>query len=95
MDALVIPKNAPSPDLAHQFIDFLLQYDNAVQNADYIGYAPCFQEVYDELLTEDYGYDFPTFDPFPAGSIRQMYLYGSDDRQSRITAILERAKAGN
>lgn len=95
MDAMVIPKNAPSPDLAHQFIDFLLQYDNAVQNADYIGYAPCYQEIYDELLTEDYGYDFPTFDPFPTGSNRQMYLYGSDDRQSRITAILERAKAGN
>jgi spermidine/putrescine-binding protein len=94
MDAMVIPKNALSPDLAHQFIDFFLQYEVAVQNSDYIGYAPCYQEVYDELLTEDYGYDFPTFDPFPVGSLRQMYRYGSDDRQSRITAILERAKAG-
>jgi spermidine/putrescine-binding protein len=95
MDAMVIPKNALNVELAHQFIDFFLDYDNAVQNADYIGYAPCFQEVYDVLLTPDYGYDFPTFDPYPLGSTRQMYLYGSDDRQARITAILERAKAGN
>lgn len=95
MDAMVIPKNAQNVELAHRFIDYFLGFDVAVQNADYIGYAPCYQEVYDVLLTEDYGYDFPTFDPYPVGTTRQMYHFGSDDRQARITAILERAKAGN
>lgn len=95
MDAMVIPKNAQNVELAHRFIDYFLRFDIALMNADYIGYAPCYQAVYDELTSADYGYDFPTFDPYPLGSTRQMYLYGSDIRQSQITAILERAKAAN
>lgn len=92
LDAMVIPKNSQNVELAHQFINFFLRPEIAIQNSDYIGYAPCYQEVYLVLVSEEYGYDFETFDPYPAGSIRQMYVYGSDERQNRIVQILSRAK---
>jgi spermidine/putrescine transport system substrate-binding protein len=93
MDAMVIPKNAQNVELAHKFINFFLREDIAIANSDYIGYAPCYTSVYDALISEEYGYDFETFNPYPEGSIRQMYVYGTDDRQSKIIAILNRAKA--
>lgn len=38
-DNIVIPKTAKHLDEAHQFISFMLDPENAAQNADYIGYA--------------------------------------------------------
>jgi spermidine/putrescine transport system substrate-binding protein len=37
-DELVIPKDAPSVDLAHQFVDFLLQPDVAAENMEWMGF---------------------------------------------------------
>jgi spermidine/putrescine transport system substrate-binding protein len=95
MDAMVIPKNAQNVRLAHQFIDFFLRPEIAIANSDYIGYAPCYEQVYAALTSEAYGYDFPSFNPFPGGTFRQMYQYGSDQRQTTIIAILDRAKAAS
>lgn len=39
VDALCIPSNAENKDYAEQFINFMLDPENAVQNIDYIGYA--------------------------------------------------------
>ena len=38
-DCLVIPKNAPNPENAHRFIDFLLRPDIAEKITTEIGYA--------------------------------------------------------
>lgn len=96
VDAMVIPTSAQNVDLAHQFIDFFLDYDHALQNSDYIGYAPTFEEIYDTMVNdEDYGYDFETFNPFPDGTFRQMYQYGTDARSESLVSIIARAKATN
>ncbi len=38
-DNMVIPKNAKNVDAAYQFINFMLEPENAAQNAEYVGYA--------------------------------------------------------
>ncbi|MFA5698012.1 MAG: hypothetical protein WC888_06300, partial [Candidatus Izemoplasmatales bacterium] len=78
-------------DLANKFIDFFMREANALANSDYIGYAPCYEEIYDTMVSE-YEYDDPNFDPYPEGSYRQMYVYGTDERSQRLTAILLAAK---
>jgi spermidine/putrescine-binding protein len=94
VDGMVIPTVSQNIELAHQFIDFFLVYDHALQNSDYIGYAPCFAEIYDTMVNDsDYGYDFATFNPYPDGSIRQMYQYGSNAKSEALVGILARAKA--
>ena len=43
-DFFVIPGRAERPVLAHAFIDFLLDPDNAQQNFEYVGYQPALDQ---------------------------------------------------
>lgn len=51
-DAMVIPKNAENPELAHAFIDYVCTYDAAMDNSSYVGYTSPNEEVMDELSGE-------------------------------------------
>ncbi|NLZ62020.1 MAG: extracellular solute-binding protein, partial [Acholeplasmataceae bacterium] len=98
MDGMVIPKIARNVPLAHKFIDFLLREDVALANYQYIGYAPPYDLIYDEIYAEietDFGGLAANFDPYPEGSIREMYVYGSNERSKSIVDILQRAKASS
>lgn len=39
MDSMVIPTNAPNPDLAHEWINFMMDNDVATRNTEYVGYT--------------------------------------------------------
>lgn len=51
-DNIVIPKTAQNVDAAYAFINFMLEPENAAQNADYIGYSTP-NEAAMELLPEE------------------------------------------
>ena len=53
-DAMVIPKNAENPDLAHEFINFILGYDASYANSEYAGYASSNAEVLEELSAGEF-----------------------------------------
>ena len=55
-DAMVIPKNAKNPELAHEFINFVCSYEGAYDNSSFVGYTSSNQEVIDVLSGE--GGDF-------------------------------------
>jgi len=38
VDTLVIPSNAPNPDLAYEFVNFIYEPENCANNMEYIGY---------------------------------------------------------
>ncbi len=97
MDAMVIPTIARSYDLAHTFMNFLLFDEVAMRNYEYIGYAPPYQAFYDEMyanIVQNYPDLAYSFDPYPLGSSREMYVYGSDGRSEAIVEIIQRAKTG-
>ena len=48
-DAMVIPKNAANPDLAHVFINFIMSDEISRQNSEYAGYASSNEFILDEL----------------------------------------------
>ena len=56
MDGFVIPKKARHVDLAHQFIDYFLDPENAYLNASVVGYATPLQNAYN-MITEYEGED--------------------------------------
>lgn len=69
-DAFVIPNTATNIELAHEFINFMLDKEVAFENALYVGYCPTITEVFDELkkdedykdIIADYPY-YPIEDP--------------------------------
>ena len=51
LDAMVIPKTTSNLDLAHKFIDYMISYEGALLNADYVGYCPTVNSVYKEIMS--------------------------------------------
>ncbi|WP_246844547.1 PotD/PotF family extracellular solute-binding protein, partial [Hydrocoleum sp. CS-953] len=66
-DTLVIPKNAPNPDGAYQWINFMLQPDIAAEIVERLSFTTPSREAY-QLLPEELKED-PTL--FPPESIIQ------------------------
>ncbi len=48
-DAMVIPKNAENPKLAHEFINYMLTYEAAFDNTETVGYTSPNAEVFEEM----------------------------------------------
>lgn len=53
-DAMVIPANAENPLLAHEFINFVLEYDTSYDNSSYVGYTSTHDEVMNDLNDGDF-----------------------------------------
>ncbi len=51
IDSMVIPNTAKNIEGAHQFINFLLDPENAALNAEVVGYAVAFEEAFDIILS--------------------------------------------
>ena len=56
-DAMVIPKNAKNPELAHAFINFASDYEGAYDNSSYVGYTSSNREVMEDLYGEGGDYE--------------------------------------
>ncbi len=52
-DCMVIPKNAENPSLAHEFINYMLTYEAAYDNAETVGYTSPNAEVFEEMATNE------------------------------------------
>ena len=53
VDAMVIPKNAENPKLAHEFINYVLTYDASYGNSEAVGYASTNKDVLADMSTGD------------------------------------------
>lgn len=92
IDAFVIPEVSQNSELAHKFINFFLNKDVAVANADWVGYAPVIEEVYDTLVN-DYEYDYDHYYPQPTGSTREVYIYIGETHAEKLNTILNAVKS--
>lgn len=54
IDSMVIPANAQNPELANKWIDFMSGADAAKRNTLEVGYTTVRQDVYDDMITNDY-----------------------------------------
>lgn len=98
LDGMVIPADAKNVELAHQFIDWFLDPDNAYENSGIVGYTTALQEVYDtiysagkgdivrSIMVRNYPYN-------PEGSSAKPLLPFSDNFTNDITTMLSRVKA--
>lgn len=63
IDGMVIPKNSKNTELAYKFIDFMLNPDNNLDNALYVGYPVPYKSVMD-LMKQDKEVDYLTSNPY-------------------------------
>ncbi|MDO4960319.1 MAG: ABC transporter substrate-binding protein [Eubacteriales bacterium] len=81
-DAMVIPKNAENAELAHEFINFALSHDAAIDTSSYVGYTSPNKEVMAELSGE--GGDFEGIDayiPRDNNANDEVFEYNEDTRK--------------
>jgi len=73
IDGFVIPTTSRNLPLAHKFLNFMMDEENAVENAGYVGYASPFTNVMDALREDEEMADFfenPFFDPAAIEGLR-------------------------
>lgn len=81
-DAMVIPKNAKNPDLAHAFINFASDYDGAYDNSSYVGYTSPNQEVMDVLSGEGGDYEgINAYIPRSGNANDEVFVYNEETKK--------------
>ena len=55
-DGLVIPNTCTNEDLAYKFLDFMLEHENSYTNAEFVGYCPTVNSVYQEIINDEEGW---------------------------------------
>ncbi|MCM1539362.1 MAG: ABC transporter substrate-binding protein [bacterium] len=53
-DCMVITKNCTDTELAHQFINFMLEDENALKNSEAVGYSSPVESAFEEMRTTTY-----------------------------------------
>ena len=91
-DAMVIPKNAKNPDLAHAFINYASDYDGAYDNSSYVGYTSANQEVMDTLSGEGGDYEgINAYIPRTDNENDEVFVY-NEDTKNIISDLWSRVK---
>ena len=81
-DAMVIPKNAKNPELAHRFINYASDYDGAYDNSSYVGYTSANQEVMDDLSGEGGDYEgINAYIPRTGNENDEVFEYNADTKK--------------
>lgn len=91
-DAMVIPNNAKNPLLAHEFINFMLEYDIAYDNSAYVGYASVHKEVLEDMIAP--GGDFednPAYLP-RSGNDKDEYFVFNRELMAQLSELWIKAK---
>lgn len=91
-DAMVIPKNAKNPELAHAFINYASDYDGAYDNSSYVGYTSANSEVVDTLSGPDGDYEgINAYLPRTDNDNDEVFVYNEDTKKT-IATLWSRVK---
>ena len=78
-DAMVIPKNAKNPELAHAFINYASDYEGAYDISSYVGYTSANQEVMDDIYGDDEGIE--AYIPRVDHPNDEVFVYNEDTKK--------------
>lgn len=94
-DAMVIPANAKNPELANQFINFILSYEASYANSEEVGYASSNKQVIEDMTSEDGDYaDNVAYLP-RIGYEKDEVFKHNDVLKKRLSELWTKLKAGN
>ena len=91
-DAMVIPKNATNPLLAHEFINYTLTYEAAMGNSEYVGYTSPNEEVIATLSGEGGTYEGINAYIPRSGYEKDENFYFNEDTRKIISNLWSKVK---
>ena len=91
-DAMVIHAKSEAVDLAYEFINFILSYDNAYANSSYVGYASPVGDVLTDLSTGDGDYAGNEAYLPRTGNPKDEVFHNNDDVRKVISEYWTRVK---
>ena len=79
---MVIPSNAKNPDLAHEFINFVSEYEGSYDNSSYVGYTSPNEDVLHDLSSEggDF-YGINAYVPRTDNEHDEVFVYNAETRK--------------
>lgn len=81
-DAMVIPKNAKNPELAHAFINYICSYEAAYDNSSYVGYTSPNKQVMDEIYGPGGDYEgINAYMPRSDNPHDEVFVYNEDTKK--------------
>lgn len=93
-DGLAIPMTSTNPDLAYKMIDFLLEYDNSLENTSFVGYCPTLNSVFEDIFSDEEWEDVVAIDAYNPtlimkypNSIAEVYCYLGDEIYAYIESL--------
>lgn len=97
LDGMVIPKDSKNYELAHKFLDFMLEKETALENATYIGYASTIKSVMTSLeADEDYAFliNHPFYDPATIKGLKpEAYQFLGLDHMVKLEELFVKSKS--
>ena len=81
-DAMVIPSNAKNVELAHEFMNYLCDYDAAYDNSDFVGYTSPNEDVMEELYGEGGTYEgINAYNPRSGYELDESFVFNERTRK--------------
>ncbi|MCD8326366.1 MAG: ABC transporter substrate-binding protein [Lachnospiraceae bacterium] len=91
-DCMVIMKDSEQVDLAHEFINFMLDVDNATANTAEVGYTSPVTEAYETMLEEDYA-GISSYAPDMTNPLNECFRYQTSEIKQYFADLWTKVKA--
>lgn len=91
-DAMVITRDCSEVDLAHEFINFMLDEENALSNTREVGYTSTVKSAYETMCAEDYA-DINAYIPEADNPSSEIFGYQKPEIKQRYAEYWTKIKA--
>ena len=94
-DGMVIPTICQNEELAYEFIDFMITYENSLTNAQFVGYCPTLKVVYNSIVADPDFEDVALHEAYYPGDIKngEVYQYLGPEIYNLYEEIYKRVNA--
>lgn len=95
VDAMVIPKCAPNPELANEFINYVMEYDSAYDNTETVGYTSPNKQVAQEVYGAGGLYEANEAYVPRSGYAKDETFHDNETLRKKISELWIKVKAGS
>ncbi len=92
IDAMVITKDCQNVELAHKFIDFMIEPENAMKNSETVGYTSSVMSVFEELKATVYSGN-GAYTPRQNGENDEFFRYQETETKKYCAELWTKVKA--